>query len=547
LTGQKILGALFKFLVGLLVSAAFSVPSLAQNNSNAPIDNSWYLKISGGSKSANQLEGMGTLEFDVSETNSSEIFALQGGYHVGRNWRIEIGAENLFSKKLQVTDEVELRSRVLSLELIRDFPLSNEFSAFGGAGIGYADIKVFSETSDFSDQDFIWSIMSGFSTRLGGNLYSDSWVQLQNHPSYEFGNFNLGSSSQLSVMTGIRYNWGTDNISPNTPNTDICNVPVDFVVDAKEETEITVFVDDILENNNNCMESFKIISEPDNGELTQDGNLAIDFKPEQNFAGKTSLIYSVQTETGPKRAKVIFNVANANDIPVANRDYFTTIINSVGAYNIPVSTFLENDFDPDHGDELKLYKIDTEFFDVTSNAENVEFSCLNQCKDGTYIIDYTITDNAGGTSTSSLSLQLEKEASPEYTCGNLARPKICETDRHMEIVFFGSGSSNPMIWGEISSRLKNLHNSCRIENVSIVGHSDAIGSDQLKSEISAMRAQTVQGLLETALSPNRQDANIEFMTSSAADQEKYVDTKSKELLNRRAEIYIETCNDNRNE
>ncbi|MFT7332551.1 MAG: hypothetical protein ACI81S_000755 [Sphingobacteriales bacterium] len=130
-------------------------------------------------------------------------------------------------------------------------------------------------------------------------------------------------------------------------NTNTPPIVTNDTVQLDEDTEIDIYVlsNDSDPENNLDSNSIEIVTAALNGVLNINSDFSINYKPNENYFGKDSFIYSVCDGETPElceQAKVIITIVGVGDAPIANDDYAT----GREWNDIPVD-FLSNDINQD--------------------------------------------------------------------------------------------------------------------------------------------------------------------------------------------------------
>ena len=146
-------------------------------------------------------------------------------------------------------------------------------------------------------------------------------------------------------------NTATVSITVTAVNDTPVSEDISSTTDEDTEKEITLKATDVEGSDL----TYSIVSEPENGTLTQDGK-SIVYSPSANYNGSDSFTYKANDGTDDSNtATVTITVTAVNDAPITLPDFYTTQENS------PITVFtnvgiLSNDYDVE-GQEFTIILI----------------------------------------------------------------------------------------------------------------------------------------------------------------------------------------------
>jgi hypothetical protein len=138
-----------------------------------------------------------------------------------------------------------------------------------------------------------------------------------------------------------------------------------------------------------------------NGSVTIKSDGTLEFTPESNFTGSTTITYTISDgNLGTDSATVSVSVTPVNDAPVAVDETVT-----VSEDSILITDVLGNDSDPD-GDDLTVTSASTTDGSVSINSNGtIRFTPTSNFT-GTATVDYVVSDGNGETDTATLTVNL---------------------------------------------------------------------------------------------------------------------------------------------
>ncbi|KIN69800.1 putative hemagglutinin/hemolysin-related protein [Sulfitobacter donghicola DSW-25 = KCTC 12864 = JCM 14565] len=190
-------------------------------------------------------------------------------------------------------------------------------------------------------------------------------------------------------------------------------VAVDDVAETPEDTSIVI---DVLENDtdpNGDPLEIKEATSP-NGTVTINDDGTIEFTPEADFNGDTTITYTICDPDGNEdTATVDITVTPVNDAPVTADDVAETPINTPVTIDV-----LANDSDPD-GDPLIITSATSDNGDVVINDDGTITFTPDDGYTGPADVSYTVSDGNGGEASANVAVTI-----PCFTPGTLiATPK----------------------------------------------------------------------------------------------------------------------------
>ncbi len=197
---------------------------------------------------------------------------------------------------------------------------------------------------------------------------------------------------------------GTDTATVTITVTPLNDAPV-AVNDIRSTPEDTTLIIDVLTNDSDPDGdplTVIFVSEPAHGSATINPDGTITYKPDSNYIGDDTLIYTVSDgQGGICTASVTITVGGVNDAPVAADDTRTTPEDT--SIKIDVLT---NDTDSD-GDALAVVSItDPANGTAVINTDGTVTYTPAADFNGTDSFDYTITDGNGGTDTATVTVTI---------------------------------------------------------------------------------------------------------------------------------------------
>ena len=206
-------------------------------------------------------------------------------------------------------------------------------------------------------------------------------------------------------------NQGAFSGAPATPPVD--NLPV-AVNDTVNATEDAVFNGNLAANDTSSADGgnvWALGTGATHGTVIINANGTFSYTPNANYNGPDSFTYTITDADGDiSTATVTVNVAAVNDIPVANPDVASTPINTA-INNINVKA---NDIDAD-GDTLIVSSpvlANPALGTVTLNPDGTINFVPAPTTTGPVIINYTLSDNNGGTSVGTLTVNVGNNTPP---------------------------------------------------------------------------------------------------------------------------------------
>jgi len=199
------------FSLYLLLSLLGANDARAEGESDDPIQpqNRWYASSAVGTQiiPTTRLTNAKDNQ-DFGEINT-EATSVSAGYIINPRWRINLEAGNVSGNSIKIDTEQSLRYRSFSAEALYDLPSSTDYRPFIGGGIGYADVRHSIEGGRSANKaEIFWAATAGFQYPISQNLSFNSKVQLQGHPSYQFGDVELAESTHINVSSGVTFKWG---------------------------------------------------------------------------------------------------------------------------------------------------------------------------------------------------------------------------------------------------------------------------------------------------------------------------------------------------
>jgi cyclophilin family peptidyl-prolyl cis-trans isomerase len=184
---------------------------------------------------------------------------------------------------------------------------------------------------------------------------------------------------------------------------------------------IAVLANDTIVPGSNAQLSVQAVGTPNQGgsvSISTNGT-SVFYSPKPNFNGVETFTYTVRDQTGATAvATVSMSVQPVNDNPVANPDTVTTIRSNDSNVFIDV---LSNDTQgPDTGETLRVTAVGTPSQGGTVTIDNNGLGLRYTPKNGFVgqeTVSYTISDGNGGTSSSTVTIQVAPAVPPPTVAG----------------------------------------------------------------------------------------------------------------------------------
>ena len=177
-------------------------------------------------------------------------------------------------------------------------------------------------------------------------------------------------------------------------------IAVDDEESAAEDTSVTIFV--LFNDTDPEGEGLRVqsLEQPPHGVVENLGTSVV-YTPTPNYNGNDGFSYTASDGSGGQAsARVVIEVLPANDLPVAQDDTAATDEDSPVGIDV-----LENDKDLD-GDRLQIEEVtQPEHGSVTIDGDQLRYS-PDPNYSGADRFEYTLTDNAGGTASARVSIQV---------------------------------------------------------------------------------------------------------------------------------------------
>jgi len=232
---------------------------------------------------------------------------------------------------------------------------------------------------------------------------------------WSLGNFaaNTGSNLTLTVISTQRgsltnlASGGSPTLDPVPTNnpappvvTLVTNIPPLPIPDSYAITENTTntfspLINDLVRTPGGYL-TLTFIN-PANGIGAVVNQTNVVFMPTNNFLGITLIGYTITDNVGGTNSSFI-NVLVTNIPPVATPDNFAITENTTNLFPV-----LANDFAVTPGGSVSLVSVSTTNGTVSVNGTNVVFTPATNYL-GTVTLNYTVTDNVGGTNTSTVTV-----------------------------------------------------------------------------------------------------------------------------------------------
>lgn len=185
------------------------------------------------------------------------------------------------------------------------------------------------------------------------------------------------------------------------------DIPVanDDTVTTAEDTTLEI---DVLVNDSDVDGDILSISSASaqNGSVSISEQQTLLYTPDFNFVGNDTINYTINDgNNGTASAQVFMTINNVNDAPIANSDNATTFVNTPVTVDV-----LANDSDID-GDSLVILTISASNGSVAVNGDNTVTYTPAQNFIGFAVIDYTVSDQAGGTASATLTVNVVSDNS----------------------------------------------------------------------------------------------------------------------------------------
>ena len=224
-------------------------------------------------------------------------------------------------------------------------------------------------------------------------------------------NFNGSDTINYTISDG---NGGTATALVMVTVNGINDAPVanDDNANVNEDSNINISV---LENDNDVDGDTLTITAATatSGAVTIDNGISLTYTPNVNFSGTDTINYTISDGQGASASSsVSVTISAVNDIPIANADIAST--NEDTSVNIDV---LANDIDVD-GDTLTITAATATSGAVTiDNGISLTYT-PNANFNGSDTIDYTMSDDNGGTATAIVTVSVVSvNDAPTYTDG----------------------------------------------------------------------------------------------------------------------------------
>jgi len=150
------------------------------------------------------------------------------------------------------------------------------------------------------------------------------------------------------------------------------------------------------------------VNQAQNGSVSNNGDGTITYQANEGFVGTDSFSYVIVDEDGAQSTAVVTVIVEeeppvviVNEAPVALDDLYLVPMNASIDFNP-----LENDYDPDEGDEISFVSAETSGLagSITVNEDGTMSYTAPLYFSGTLMFTYTITDSNGETATATVTL-----------------------------------------------------------------------------------------------------------------------------------------------
>jgi cyclophilin family peptidyl-prolyl cis-trans isomerase len=342
---------------------------------------------------------------------------------------------------LSINQEFDLR---VSVQDLRNVPLGGGvFSAYmdllydatkvelvGSNPITFADLYANGRTSDISTAGAIEEVGAFSSLTTGPGTSQQTLFTVRMRAK---GTGQALFSVNPAENTGRKFSvFGRDTAVPDAEvgfGTLTVNVAQNFsaindTFSANEDSTnntINVLSNDTIVPGSNAILTVQAVGTPSQGgSISINTNAtAVVYTPKSNFNGVETFTYTVRDQTGATAiATVTMNVQPVNDNPVANPDSITTIRSNDSNVFIDV---LSNDTQgPDTGETLRVTATGTPSqggsVTIDNNGLGLRYTPKNGFV-GQETIAYTISDGNGGTSSSTVTIQVAPAVPPPTVAG----------------------------------------------------------------------------------------------------------------------------------
>ena len=209
-----------------------------------------------------------------------------------------------------------------------------------------------------------------------------------------------GQGGSASAVVTVTVN---NNLHPPVAVDDSYTLNEDnpLIVDDRDGSQ-ALLTDNDSDPDGDTLTVTSIVTSPEHGELTFDGNGRFVFEPESNFAGTTHFVYQISDgKGGTDTATATLTVTAVKDAPTAVDD--EALFNKEEARVINV---LANDFDVD-GDTITITNAIANLGQVeVLNGQSILYHAPPNFL-GNDIIEYNITDGNGGTAFANVNISIE--------------------------------------------------------------------------------------------------------------------------------------------
>jgi Ca2+-binding RTX toxin-like protein len=284
-----------------------------------------------------------------------------------------------------------------------DFATSSDTLHFG------SDIAVEDVTFSLSGSNLLITIDG-----TADAIYIENWT-VSDAFKVESYTFENGAVATVADVNDALASGGKLDInSPPEANDDVASTLEDGTV------TIDVLANDTDANNDDLTITGASIIGGIGGSIIINPDNTISFTPDADENGETTLEYTVTDGNGgTSTATVIVDIASVNDDPNANDDALTTAEDK--PIIIEAADVLANDTDID-GDELSISDVSVVGAggNAVLNADNSITFTPDADFNGDVVLEYTVTDNNGGSSTASINIEVTPmNDAPEATSNTL--------------------------------------------------------------------------------------------------------------------------------
>jgi len=253
------------------------------------------------------------------------------------------------------------------------------------------------------------------------------------------GQVSINSDGTLNYTPSANFN-GTDTItySVSDGNGGLATATVTITVTAVNDAPIAVD-DSVTINEDSSDNTITILTNDsdadgdsltitsatsENGQVTINGNGALNYTPNANFNGTDTITYSISDGNGgTDTAIVTITVSGSVDSPIAENDSAKTEQGVAVIIDV-----LANDSDPD-GDTLTVTAATSSLGSIYLNADGSILFTPNLGFNGEAVINYSISDNHGGIDSAQVSVVVEALADIDNTPPTAVDDAITILDR----------------------------------------------------------------------------------------------------------------------